>query len=85
MFDKSLKQDLQQFKLGSDNIYDLKLRYIEIKKIISNRTKEKYNLLKLFLDYHVIDYYTYQELCARVKYDYKIAFRYIMGLIPNLE
>lgn len=85
LFDKILMQDLKEFKLGADNIYNLQFRYSEIVKIVKNRTKEKFNLLKLFLEYHIIDDETYKELFARVEYDFKYACLYIMGLIPHLE
>ena len=41
MYDKSLKHELQQFKINANNIYELQYRYQNIIKIISNRTKEK--------------------------------------------
>lgn len=85
LFDKILMQDIKEFKLGTDNIYDLQFRYTNIRKIIKNRTKEKFNLLKLFLEYHIIDDEIYKELFARVEYDFKYACLYIMGLIPHLE
>lgn len=85
LFDKFLLEDLKEFKTGSESIYDLQLRYADIWKIIVNRTKEKFNLLKLFLDYNIIDDENYNELFARVEYDFKYACLYIMGLIPHLE
>ena len=85
MFDKFLLEDLRYFKTGSENIYDLQNRYVNIKKIIVNRTKEKQNMLKLFLDYKIIDTKFYNELFERVQSDYRCAYLYIMGLIPNLE
>lgn len=85
LFDKILMQDLKDFKLGADNIYDLQYRYANIKKIIKNRTKEKMNLLKLFLDYKIINADDYNELFNRVQSDYKISHLYIMGFIPSLE
>ena len=81
MYDKFLLEDLKDFKVGADNIYNLQFRYSEIIKIVKNRTKEKLNLLKLFLDYKIIDYDIYKELVARVEYDYKYACLYIMGFI----
>ena len=56
-----------------------------INKIIANRTKEKMNLLKLLLDYKIINADDYNELFDRVQSDYKISYLYIMGLIPYLE
>lgn len=85
MYDKFLLEDLKDFKVGADNIYNLQFRNSEIIKIVKNRTKEKLNLLKLFLDYQIIDSYIYKELFARVEYDYKYACLYIVGLINNLE
>ena len=85
LFDKILMQDLKDFKVGADNIYDLQYRYANIRKIIKNRTKEKMNLLKLFLDYKIINADDYNELFNRVQSDYKISYLYIMGFIPNLE
>ena len=52
MFDKILMQDLKDFKIGVDNIYNLQFRYSEIIRVVKNRTQEKLNLLKLFLGYH---------------------------------
>ncbi len=85
LFDKILMQDLKDFKLGVNNIYNLQFRYSEIIKVVKNRTQEKLNLLKLFLEYQIINKENYQELNARVEYDYKYAYLYIMGLIQNLE
>lgn len=85
MFDKFLLEDLKEFKLGADNIYDLQFRYANIRKIIKNRTKEKMNLLKLFLDYKIINTDDYNELFNRIQSDYKISYLYIMGFIPSLE
>lgn len=85
MFDKFLLEDLKKFKTGSENIYDLQYRYTNIRKIIKNRTKEKLNLLKLFLDYKIISADDYNELFNRVQSDYKISHLYIMGFIPSLE
>ena len=85
LFDKILIQDLKEFKLGADNIYDLQYRYANIRKNIKNRTKEKLNLLKLFLDYKIINTDDYNELFNRVQSDYKNSILYIMGLAPHLE
>lgn len=85
MFDKHLLQDLKDFKTGSESIYDLQYRYLDIRKIVKNRTKEKLNLLKLFLDYNIIDINFYNELFERVQSDYRNSYLYIMGLIPHLE
>ena len=85
LFDKFLLEDLKEFKLGADNIYDLQFRYANIRKIIKNRTKEKMNLLKLFLDYKIINTDDYNELFNRIQSDYKISYLYIMGFIPSLE
>lgn len=85
LFDKHLLQDLKDFKTGSESIYDLQYRYANIRKIIKNRTKEKLNLLKLFLDYKIINTDDYNELFNRVQSDYKISYLYIMGFIPTLE
>lgn len=85
LFDKHLLQDLKDFKTGSESIYDLHYRYLDIRKIVKNRTKEKLNLLKLFLDYNIIDINFYNELFERVQSDYKNSILYIMGLAPHLE
>lgn len=85
LFDKYLLEDLKNFKTGSENIYDLQYRYVNIRKIIKNRTNEKLNLIKLFLDYKIIDTKFYNELFERVQNDYRYACLYIMGLIPHLE
>lgn len=85
LFDKLLLEDLKKFKTGSENIYDLQYRYAIIKKIIKNRTNEKLNLIKLFLDYKIINTDDYNELFNRVQSDCKISYLYIMGLIPYLE
>ena len=85
MFDKILMQDLKDFKQGADNIYNLQFRYVEIIKIVKNRTKEKTNLIKLFLEYSIINEEMHKELLARVEYDYRYAYLYIRGLIQNLE
>lgn len=85
LFDKHLLQDLKDFKTGSESIYDLQYRYSNIRKIVKNRTKEKLNLLKLFLDYNIIDINFYNELFERVQSDYKNSILYIVGLIPHLE
>lgn len=85
LFDKHLLQDLKDFKTGSESIYDLQYRYSNIRKIVKNRTKEKLNLLKLFLDYNIIDINFYNELFERVQSDYKNSILYIMGLAPHLE
>ena len=85
LFDKILMQDLKEFKAGSDNIYDLQFRYANIRKIIVNRTKEKFNLLNLFLDYKIIDEEYYNELLERVQIDYRYAYLYLMGIITHLE
>ena len=71
-------QDLKDFKIGVDNIYNLQFRYSEIIKVVKNRTQEKLNLLKLFLEYQIINKENYQELNARVEYDYQYACLYIM-------
>ena len=78
LFDKILMQDLKDFKLGVNNIYNLQFRYSEIIKVVKNRTQEKLNLLKLFLEYQIINKENYQELNARVEYDYQYACLYIM-------
>ena len=78
-------QDLKDFKIGVDNIYNLQFRYSEIIRVVKNRIQEKLNLLKLFLEYQIINKENYQELNARVEYDYKYACLYIMGLIQKLE
>ena len=85
MYDKFLLEDLRSFKTGSESIYDLQLRYADISKIIVNRTKEKLNLLNLFLDYNLIDVELYNDLFERVKRDYKYAFLYLRGLASHLE
>ena len=85
MFDKILMQDLKDFKIGVDNIYNLQFRYSEIIKVVKNRTQEKLNLLKLFLEYQIINKENYQELNARVEYDYKYACLYIMGSPSRLQ
>ena len=71
-------QDLKDFKIGVDNIYNLQFRYSEIIRVVKNRTQEKLNLLKLFLEYQIINEENYQELKARGEYDYKYACLYIM-------
>lgn len=85
MYDKILMQDVIDFKRGSDNIYDLQYRYKWIAKIIKNRTKEKINILKMYLDSNTITQEEYNEYFERAKNDYKMSALYVMGLISHLE
>lgn len=85
MFDRCLLEDLKEFKYGSDSIYELESRYENIRKIVVNRTKEKINLLKLWLSYKIINDDMYNELMQRVESDYKISNLYIIGFITELE
>ena len=80
MYDKSLKHELQQFKINANNIYELQYRYQNIIKIISNRTKEKIELVKYLKNYDGIDVKICQELYGRIKADYKEAYLYLFGL-----
>ena len=84
MYDKSLQMNLQDFKKGIDNIYDLKESYRNIRKIVRNRTKEKLNFLNYLQDNNIISRKMHQELIERVNYDLKISNLYIMGLVTHL-
>lgn len=85
MYDKILMQDVVDFKRGSDNIYDLQYRYMWIGKVIKNRTKEKIDILKMYLENNAITQEQYDEYYARAKSDYKMSALYVMGLITDLE
>ena len=85
MFDRCLLEDLKDFKRGSDNIYELENRYEDIRKIIVNRTKEKINLLRLWLSYKIINDDMYNELIQRVKIDYETSCLYVLGFVTELE
>ena len=85
MYDKSLKADLQDFRLsGIDNIYTLGEEYNNIRKIVKNRTKEKTIFLEYLFDNNIIDKDLQQELQERVQNDYKLAQLYLMGLVIQL-
>lgn len=80
MYDKSLKYELQQFKVDASNIYELQNRYQNIIKIIRNRTNEKIELVKYMQNYDGIDVKICKELYGRIKADYKEAYLYLFGL-----
>ena len=85
MYDKSLKADLQDFRLsGIDNIYTLGEEYNNIRKIVKNRTKEKTIFLEYLFDNNIIDKNLQQELQERVQNDYRLAQLYLMGLVIQL-
>lgn len=85
MYDKCLKDDLQDFRLsGIDNIYKLEEEYNNIRKIVKNRTKEKTIFLEYLFDNNIIDKDLQQELQERVQNDYKLAQLYLMGLVIQL-
>lgn len=85
MYDKSLKADLQDFRLsGLDNIYTLGEEYNNIRKIVKNRTKEKTIFLEYLFDNNIIDKNLQQELQERVQNDYRLAQLYLMGLVIQL-
>ena len=79
MYDVILLENLKSFKTGADNIYELQNRYRDIIKIIKNRTKDKLYLLKLMLDYNIVNSNIYIELLQRVKSDYRLSFLYLIG------
>lgn len=85
MFDRCLLEDLKDFKRGSESIDELESRYENVRKIVLNRTKEKINLLKLWLSHKIINDDIYNELMQRVESDYKISNLYIIGFITELE
>ena len=85
MYDKILMQDVIDFKRGSDNIYDIQYRYKWIAKVIKNRTKEKIDILKMYLGNNTITQEEYDEYFERAKSDYKTSFLYVMGLITDIE
>lgn len=80
MYDLSLKEDLKEFKRGSESIYELRFRYNNIFRIIKNRTIEKLNVLELLLSNKIIDEEFYAELSERVKSDYNTSHLYLIGL-----
>ena len=84
VYDKSLKMDLQEFKISIDNIYALGEAYNNIRKIVKNRTKEKIIFLEYLFDSNIIDKDLQQELQERVQNDYKLAQLYLMGLVIQL-
>lgn len=85
MYDKSLKADLQDFRLsGLDNIYTLGEEYNNIRKIVKNRTREKIDFLNYLTNNNIIDKDLQQELQERVQNDYKLAQLYLMGLVIQL-
>ena len=55
MYDKMLMQDVRDFKTGADNIYETAYRYVTIKKIIKNRTKDKKWMVGTLLANNLID------------------------------
>ena len=85
MYDKSLMQDLKEFKIGAYTIDDIQYRYENINKIVKNRTKEKMDFLKYMIEINVINNELYEELVSRVESDYKISNLYIMGMISELD
>lgn len=84
VYDKSLKMDLQEFKISIDNIYALGEAYNNIRKIVKNRTKEKIIFLEYLFDSNIIDKDLQQELLGRVQNDFKLAQLYLMGIITQL-
>lgn len=85
MYDKSLKADLQDFRLsGIDNIYTLGEEYNNIRKIVKNRTKEKTIFLEYLFDNNIIDKDLQQELLGRVQNDFTLAQLYLMGIVTQL-
>ena len=85
MYDKSLMLDVINFKVGSDNIYELKYCYQRIYRIINNRTKEKVQVLNEMLKYHDIDNEQYIEYLKKIKRDFWISRLYVIGFISSLE
>ena len=82
MYDKSLKADLQDFRLsGLDNIYTLGEEYNNIRKIVKNRTREKIDFLNYLTNNNIIDKDLQQELLGRVQNDFRLAQLYLMGLV----
>lgn len=85
MYDKSLKDDLQDFRLsGIDNIYKLEEEYNNIRKIVKNRMKEKTIFLEFLFDNNIIDKDLQKELLGRVQNDFKLAQLYLMGIVTQL-
>lgn len=85
MYDKSLKADLQDFRLsGLDNIYTLGEEYNNIRKIVKNRTREKIDFLNYLTNNNIIDKDLRQELQERVQNDFKLAQLYLMGIVTQL-
>ena len=85
MYDKSLKADLQDFRLsGIDNIYTLGEEYNNIRKIVKNRTREKIDFLNYLTNNNIIDKDLRQELQERVQNDFKLAQLYLMGIVTQL-
>ena len=84
VYDKSLKMDLQEFKISIDNIYALGEAYNNIRKIVKNRTKEKIIFLEYLFDSNIIDKDLQQELLGRVQNDFKLAPLYLMGIVTQV-
>ena len=85
LYDKSLKADLQDFRLsGLDNIYTLGEEYNNIRKIVKNRTREKIDFLNYLTNNNIIDKDLRQELQERVQNDFKLAQLYLMGIVTQL-
>ena len=85
MYDKSLKADLQDFRLsGLDNIYTLGEEYNNIRKIVKNRTREKIDFLNYLTNNNIIDKDLQQELLGRVQNDFTLAQLYLMGIVTQL-
>ena len=81
MFDLKLLEDVKNFKIGADNIFEIGARYNEIKKIIKNRTKEKIVFLNYVLENNIVDYYTYKVFLKIALRDYIESKLVVAGLI----
>ena len=84
MFDIVLRDDLIEFRKGTGNINDVKDRYLNMKKIIVCRTRDKIYLIQLLLKNNIINKEYYEELYFRAENDYRLAQLYLMGLVIQL-
>ena len=85
MFDRRLKNDIEECLSGSENCWQSEYKRQEAMMIIKNRTKEKLTLLEYLLTNTIISQDEYEHLLWITRKDQAESQLYLWGFVNQLS